>query len=99
MARCGDLELGGVAFLAIEPGDARMVRRGGVVIWARRCAGGLRPLCVMEARMISLLSGLGPPGADTLLISPPITDGRRLRGVRAEVEHALGLLATVGRAA
>lgn len=94
-----DLKLGGVEFIAIEPCDARMIRRGGVVIWARRGGDGWRAISVCEARMISLLAGLGPPEADTLLISPPITDGRRLRGVRGEVESALRMRVGRGLAA
>ena len=89
MARAYDVEVGGVGFIAVEPRDARAIRRGGVVIWARRAPGGWRPLSVDAMPIIGLLAGLGPPGADCLLVSPPITDGRRLRGVRRTVETAL----------
>ena len=94
-----DLEVGGVGFIAMEACDIRMVRRGGVVIWARRTAGGWRPLAVCEARIISLLAGSGPAEADCLLISPPITDGRRLRGVRSTVEAALRMTVADARSA
>ena len=89
MARAYDVELGGVGFFAVAPRDARSIRRGGVVIWARRVPGGWRALSVDAVPIIGLLAGLGPPEADSLLVSPPITDGRRLRGVRSVVEQAV----------
>jgi hypothetical protein len=84
-----DVEIGGVGFVAVEPRDAAMFRRGGVIIWARRRWGGLRPISVQEAQVISATASFRPPEADTLLISPPITDGRRRREVLKTVQSAL----------
>jgi hypothetical protein len=99
MKRLCDLELGGVGV----PGDRAGRRAHGAAGRGGDLGPSLRRRLAAVVRDGGaddlLLSGLGPPDADTLLISPPITDGRRLRGVRAEVEQRMGLLATVGRAA
>ncbi len=80
--------IGGTGFIALEPADSRRIRRGGVVIWARRGVEGWRLLSVQACQMISVSAGQRPPGADTLLVSPPIADGRRRREVARTVEQA-----------
>lgn len=88
MKQTHDFELDGVGFIAVEPRDAKIFRRGGVIIWARRTPGGFRLLSVQDSPMISVDAGHRPAGADTLLVSPPMIDGRRRREVRKAMEQA-----------
>lgn len=88
MTRAYDIEIAEVGFIALAPQDARFLRRGGVVIWAETRSGRFRLLSVQEAPMISLSAGLRPPDADTLFVSPPITDNRRRREVCRAVRES-----------
>ena len=83
--------IGDIPFLALSPHDVRMLRRGGVVVWARRSTEGWRTLSIQESPMISALGTWRPPDADVVLVSPPIADGRRRREVRRVVESCAGL--------
>lgn len=74
-----DVIIAEIGFIALSPHDARRIRRGGVAIWAARRSGGWRLLSVQACQIVSVHLGPPPPDADTLLLSPPITDGRRLR--------------------
>ena len=84
-----DMELGGVGFIAVEPRDMVLFRRGGVALWGRWRPDGVEVLSCHEAQILSAAAPCRPPGADVLLVSPPITDGRRRREVLKAVEAAL----------